>query len=41
MSIPPTFLVLMPLLGIIKFWLLKKWGCLGETSPQKLKKCNF
>ena len=41
MSIPPTFLVLMPLLGIIIFWPLKKWGCLRGTSPQKLKKCIF
>ena len=44
MSIPPTFLVLMPLLGIIIFWPLRKWGCLRGNFPseaQKLKKCIF
>ena len=46
-SIPPTFLVLMLLLGIINFWPLKKWGCLRGNFPseaEKLitkKKCNF
>ena len=38
MSIPPIFLVLMPLLGIINLWPLKKWGCLRGSFPQKLKK---
>ena len=38
MSIPPTFLVLMPLLGIINFWPLKKWGCLRGNFPSEAKK---
>ena len=42
MSIPPIFLVLMPLLGIINLWSLKKMGGVwGGTSPQKLKKMQF
>ena len=36
-----TFLVLMPLLGILNFWPLKKGGVWEGTSPQKLKKCIF
>ena len=38
MSIPPTFLVLMPLLGIINFWPLKKWGCLRGNFPSESEK---
>ena len=37
MSIPPTFLVLMPLLGIINFWTLTK----GGTSPRSWKNAIF
>ena len=38
MSIPPTFLVLMPLLGSIKFWPLKKWRCLRGNFPSEAEK---
>ena len=38
MSIPPTFLVLIPLLGIINFWPLKKWGCLRGNVPSEAEK---
>ena len=42
MSIPPTFLVLMPLLGIINFWTLKKMGGVwGGTSPISWKNAIF
>ena len=41
MSIPPTFLVLMPLLGIINFWPLKKWGCLRGNFPSEAEKMQF
>ena len=37
MSSPPTFLVLMPLLGIIHFWPLKK-GCLRGNFPSEAEK---
>ena len=37
-SIPPTFFVLMPLLGIINFWPLKKWGCLRGNFPSEAEK---
>ena len=38
MSIPPTILVLMPLLGIINFWPLKKCGYLRENFPSEAEK---
>ena len=41
MSIPPTFLVLMPLLGIINFWPLKTWGCLRGNFPSEGEKMHF
>ena len=40
-SIPPTFLVLMPLLGIIIFWPLKKWVCLRRNFPSEAEKNAF
>ena len=41
MSIPPTFLVLIPLLGITNFWPLKKWGCLRGNFPSEAEKMHF
>ena len=41
MSIPPTFLVFMPFLGIINFWPLKKWGCLRGNFPSEAEKNVF
>ena len=41
-SIPPTFLVLMPLLGIINFWPLKKMRVSeGELPLRSWKKMQF
>ena len=43
-SIPPTFLVSMPLLGIINFWPLKKWRCLWLSEgnfPSEAEEMQF
>ena len=41
MSIPPTFLVLMSLLGIMNFWPLNKLRCLRGNFPSKAEKMQF